>query len=67
MSNLKTKSWIIGILVGSLIATIVVGLVHETEILGMFSNTFLHILEDWIIVLIPLLPITYIIARIINK
>ena len=66
MSNLKTKSWIIGILVGSLIATIVVGLVHETEILGMFSNTFLHILEDWIIVLIPLLPITYITAKLIG-
>lgn len=61
-----TKAWIIGLLIGSLITTIVVGLVHETEILGMFSNTFLHILEDWIIILIPLLPISYIIARIIK-
>ncbi len=61
-----TKAWVIGLLVGSLITTIVIGLVHETEILGMFSNTFLHILEDWLIVLIPLLPISYIIPRLIK-
>jgi len=62
----STKSWVIGILVGSLIATIIVGLMHEKGILGEPANTILHIFQDWILVLIPLLIVTYILARIIK-
>ncbi len=63
----STRGWVIGLLIGSLIATFIVGYVHMAEILGEPANPVLHIFQDWIVVLIPLLPITYIIARIINK
>ena len=66
MTSYRTKAWVIGLLIGSLIATLVVGLVHETGILEMIENPILHLIEDWIIVLIPLLPITYIVVRIIK-
>ena len=62
----STKSWLIGILIGSLIATIVVAYVHIAEILKDPTNPILHILQDWIIILVPLLLITYIIIRIIK-
>lgn len=64
--SFSTRAWIIGILIGSLIATIVVAYVHIAEILGEPANPILHILQDWIIVLIPLLPVSYIVARIIK-
>ncbi len=62
----RTKSWVIGILIGSLIATIIIAYFHIAEILGEPTNPILHILQDWVIVLIPLLPVSYIIARIIK-
>ncbi len=62
----STKSWVIGILVGSLIATFVVGYLHSAELLSEPANPILHALKDWIIVLIPLLPVSYILARIIK-
>ena len=65
MENYSTKSWIIGILIGALIATSIVGLLHEGMLIEP-SNPIIHALRDWIIVLIPLLPISYILARIIK-
>ena len=62
--SFSTKSWVIGILIGSLIATIVVAYVHVAEILGEPANPILHILQDWIIVLIPLLIVIYMAVRI---
>ena len=67
MVKLSTKSWIIGILIGSLIATAVVGYLHSAELISEPANPILHILKDWIIVLIPLLPISYLLARVIGK
>jgi len=61
-----TKAWVIGLLIGSLIATIIIAYAHIAEILGEPANPILHILQDWIIVLMPLLLITYIIVRIIK-
>ncbi len=61
-----TKSWVIGLLIGSLIATFLVGYLHQAELISEPANILLHVLKDWIIVLIPLLPISYIIARIIK-
>jgi len=61
-----TKAWVIGILIGSLIATFIVGYLHSAELISEPTNILLHILKDWIIVLIPLLPVSYIIARIIK-
>ncbi len=64
--NLSTKAWVIGILAGSLIATFIVGYLHIAEIFSEPENLILHILKDWVIVLIPLLPVSYILARIIK-
>ena len=36
----KTKSWIIGILIGSLIATLIVGLFHENRDFGYDGKPF---------------------------
>ena len=46
MSNLKTKSWVIGILIGSLIATIFVAYLHIAELISEPVNPILHILKD---------------------
>ena len=62
--NLSTKAWVIGILVGSLIATFIVGYLHSSGLFSEPKNLILHILKDWIVVLIPLLPISYLVARI---
>lgn len=62
----STKSWVIGILIGSLIATFIVGYLHSADLLSEPSNPVLHTLKDWIIVLVFLLPVSYILARIIK-
>ena len=59
-----TRAWVIGILIGSLIATIVVAYFHIAELLAEPSNPVLHILQDWIIVLIPLFLVIYLIVKI---
>ena len=64
--SFSTRSWVIGILIGSLIATIVVAYAHIAELLTEPGNPVLHFLQDWIIVLIPLFLITYLIVRIIK-
>ena len=64
--SFSTKSWVIGILIGSLITTIIVAYAHIAEILSEPANPVLHILQDWIIVLIPLLLVAYITVRIIK-
>jgi len=68
MTDLKTKNWIIGILIGSLISTAVVGFLHEKAILPEPSNPIIHIIRDWLLVVIFVLPISWILARILpNK
>ena len=62
----STKSWVIGILVGSLIATFVVGYLHQAELIAEPENPILHTLKDWIIILVFLLPFSYILARIVK-
>ena len=64
--SFSTKSWIIGILVGSLVATIVVAYSHLAELLPEPSNPVLHILQDWITVLIPLMLVIIILVRLIK-
>ena len=63
--NFTTKAWVIGILIATFIATLIVGYLHSAEILSEPANPLLHTLKDWVIVIIITLPITYIIARII--
>ena len=62
-----TKAWVIGLLIGSLIATIVVGYLHEAKLISEPTNIILHILKDWIAVIVFLLPVSYISARLIGN
>ena len=64
--NLRTRSWIIGILIGSIVATAIVGYLHETGIFSEPANPILHLVKDWIFVIVPLLPISYMIAKLIK-
>ncbi len=67
MKNLSTRGWIIGILIGSWIATFVVGFLH---VAGMFpepENPIVHTFIDWIPIAVILLPISYIVARMVRR
>ncbi len=59
MGDYSTKNWIIGLLVGAWVATFIVGYLHEAGMLSEPANPLIHTFRDWIIVTIPLLPISY--------
>ncbi len=65
--GLRTRSWVVGILVGSIVATAIVGYLHEADIFLEPANPIMHLLKDWIFIIVPLLPISYLIARLMNK
>lgn len=65
MKSLSTRNWIIGLLIGSWIATFVVGSLHGAELLTEPANPIMHTFQDWIILIVFLLPISYGFARII--
>jgi len=65
MKNFGNKNWVIGILVSSFVATFVVGFLHEKQLLSESLNPLLHVLRDWLIVLVFVLPISYLIAKIL--
>lgn len=67
MVNLKTRNWVIGILIGAWIASFVVGYLHVAEILPEPANPIIHTFQDWLLVVVFLLPISYVIARILPK
>lgn len=64
MKNFNTKNWIIGILIGAFIATFAVGFLHKLEILSEPANPILHTFQDWLAFIIFLLPVAYLITRI---
>lgn len=59
----STKNWLIGIAISSFIATFIMGYLHEAGILEEKINPLVHTLRDWTIVLIVIIPITYLIAK----
>ncbi len=64
MKNFNTKNWVIGLLVGSFIATFAVGFLHKLEVLSELANPIIHTFQDWLAFIIFLLPVAYIITRI---
>lgn len=60
-----TRSWVIGLLVGSLATTIVVGGLHEAEILSEDINPLLHLLREWAIEAAVLLIVVNVVVRFI--
>lgn len=64
MKDFNTKNWIIGILIGAFIATFAVGFLHKLGILTEPANPIAHTFQDWLAFIIFLLPVTYLITRI---
>lgn len=68
MEKFNTKNWIIGILVSSWIASFVVGFLHGAELLSESANPLIHTTKDWLFVAVIVVPISYLLARIMpNK
>ncbi|MBI2530075.1 MAG: hypothetical protein HYW05_02950 [Candidatus Diapherotrites archaeon] len=65
MKGFSTRNWIIGILIGAWIASFVVGYLHMAKIITEPENPIVHTFIDWAYVVIFLLPISYMLARII--
>ena len=42
--GLRTRSWIVGILVGSIVATAIVGYLHEANIFLEPTNPIIHLI-----------------------
>lgn len=59
----STKNWIIGIAISSLIATFIMGYLHEAGILDESVSPLIHTLRDWLFVVVPMVPIAYVIAK----
>lgn len=64
---LPTLSWVIGILVGSLIGTMVMGWMHEAGILPEPESPLFHILRDWLIALVAILPVSFLVAKFVPQ
>jgi len=64
MRNFSTKNWVIGILIGAWVATFFVGFWHVAGIFPEPENPIVHTFIDWIPIVVILLPISYILARI---
>ena len=68
MANFKTRNWIVGILIGAWIASLIVGSLHGADIISEPANPIIHTFQDWLFVIIPLVPISYLLARVLpNK
>lgn len=59
----STRNWLIGILVGAWVASFVVGYLHGAELLSEPANPILHTFQDWVLVAIVLVPVSYVLAR----
>ena len=64
MKDFNTKNWFVGILIGAFIATFAVGFLHKLEVLSEPLNPIVHTSQDWLAFIIFLLPVTYLITRI---
>jgi len=65
MKDFSTRNWIIGILIGAWIASFIVGGLHGAGFISEPANPIIHTFQDWVLVIIPLLPISYVVARLL--
>lgn len=67
MMNYRTKNWVVGILIGSWVATFIVGYLHGAELLSEPHNPLVHTFRDWLIMIVVLLPLTLVVVRVMGK
>lgn len=65
MKNFSTKNWIIAIIIASWVTSFVVGALHGAGLLSEPENPIIHTFQDWIFVIIVMVPVSYVLARII--
>lgn len=58
---------LISILIGTWFSALVVGWLHGAKLLPEPTNPILHTFQDWILLLIVILPISYLITKLTTK
>lgn len=67
MKGFSTQNWIIGILIAAFVSSFVVGFLHGVGFLSEPESPIVHTFRDWIIVAVIVVPISYLVARILPQ
>lgn len=65
MKRFSTKNWIIAMLVSAWVVSFVVGFLHGAGLFPEQENPIFHATTDWVVVSVILVPLSYLLAKII--